>query len=113
MLRAPVHSGLLPRSLKRIAARGSLSQTARRVTQNMNHDLHSNHDLITPTNNNSKFNRSLWCVILFLLSTSGSQAEPATNPVIPAPLGYQADWRWVKGAVFVPTKYVNEAQLWD
>ena len=32
MLRAPVHSGLLPRSLKRIAARGSLLQTACRAT---------------------------------------------------------------------------------
>jgi hypothetical protein len=41
-----------------------------------------------------------------LLSVSSIQAEPA-------PLSYQADWRWVKGAVFVPTKDVNEAQQWD
>ena len=26
---------------------------------------------------------------------------------------YRADWRWVKGAVFVPTSAVNEAQQWD
>ena len=48
-----------------------------------------------------------------LLPASGIQAEPVTNTDIPAPLGYKADWRWVKGAVFVPTKYVNEAQQWD
>jgi len=26
---------------------------------------------------------------------------------------YQADWRWVHGAVFIPTSAVNEAQQWD
>jgi hypothetical protein len=31
----------------------------------------------------------------------------------PAPLSYKADWRWVQGAVFVPTSCVNEAQQWD
>ncbi len=40
-------------------------------------------------------------------------ADSITNLDIPKPLSYQADWRWVKGAVFVPTKYVNEAQQWD
>jgi hypothetical protein len=37
-------------------------------------------------------------------------AEDAAAPV---PLGYHADWRWVQGVVFVPTKAVNEAQQWD
>lgn len=48
-----------------------------------------------------------------LLSASVLKAEPSASPALPAPLGYQADWRWVKGAVFVPTKDVNEAQQWD
>ena len=34
----------------------------------------------------------------------------ATNATAPA---YRADWRWVHGAVFVPTSAVNEAQQWD
>jgi hypothetical protein len=38
-------------------------------------------------------------------------AAPDTN--LPPALTYHSDWRWVKGAVFVPTKYVNEAQQWD
>src|SRR5208283_2214368 len=50
-----------------------------------------------------------WCV----LAASSLQAEPTADAAIPAPLSYHADWRWVKGAVFVPTKYVNEAQQWD
>ena len=32
---------------------------------------------------------------------------------LPAPLSCHADWRWVRGAVFVPTSAVNEAQQWD
>ena len=52
-------------------------------------------------------------VALCLLSSSVVRAEPATEVNIPAPLGYHADWRWVQGAVFVPTKDVNEAQQWD
>jgi hypothetical protein len=51
--------------------------------------------------------------IIFRLSAPVIQAEPAANAATPAPLSYKADWRWVKGAVFVPTKYVNEAQQWD
>src|ERR1039458_2968012 len=47
-----------------------------------------------------------------LLAPSALKAQPA-DATIPAPLSYHADWRWVKGAVFVPTKYVNEAQQWD
>ena len=50
---------------------------------------------------------------LCLLLSSVVRAEPATEVNIPAPLGYHADWRRVQGAVFVPTKYVNEAQQWD
>jgi hypothetical protein len=51
--------------------------------------------------------------VAFLLSASGLIAGTVTNTAAPVPLSYQADWRWVKGAVFVPTKYVNEAQQWD
>lgn len=47
--------------------------------------------------------------LLLLTSVLDSPAESATN----ASPGFQADWRWVKGVVFVPTKYVNEAQQWD
>jgi len=69
----------------------------------------------------SKFSRSFWLatggVVLaagaFLLSASGIIAGPVTNTAAPTPLSCKADWRWVKGAVFVPTKYVNEAQQWD
>ena len=45
-----------------------------------------------------------------------SPAQPATLVaaiVMPAPLSCTSDWRWVKGAVFVPTKCVNQAQQWD
>jgi hypothetical protein len=69
----------------------------------------------------SKFTRSFWLATggavlaagAFLLSASGMIAGPVTNTAAPAPLSCKADWRWVKGAVFVPTKYVNEAQQWD
>ena len=87
----------------------------------MNHNIFPNCDAFTPTNGNSKFNRSSWpaigraavVAVLFLLPASGIKAEPMTNTAMPTALGYKADWRWVKGAVFVPTKYVNEAQQWD
>jgi hypothetical protein len=52
-------------------------------------------------------------LVLFALSLSGAGPQPVTDTNIPAPLSYKADWRWVKGAVFVPTKFVNEAQQWD
>ena len=48
-----------------------------------------------------------------LLAVAGLAMAAAAGAAVPAPLSYQADWRWVKGAVFVPTKYVNEAQQWD
>jgi hypothetical protein len=51
-------------------------------------------------------------VSLFLGLVLNLTAQPASDP-LPAPLSYQADWRWVKGAVFVPTSAVNEAQQWD
>jgi len=38
---------------------------------------------------------------------------PSSEIVTPAPLSCTSDWRWVKGAVFVPTKCVNQAQQWD
>jgi hypothetical protein len=49
----------------------------------------------------------------FVLSPLSVAAGAADNPGAPAPLSYKADWRWVKGAVFVPTTDVNEAQQWD
>ena len=69
----------------------------------------------------SIFNRPFWlgtggtilAAAAFLWPGSGLRASAAESADTPAPLGYQADWRWVKGAVFVPTKYVNEAQQWD
>src|SRR5579872_4882297 len=62
------------------------------------------------------FNRQIAGVVtlgaLMLFSTPlVAQADSTTNEP-PAP-GYKADWRWVKGAVFVPTTAVNEAQEWD
>ena len=48
--------------------------------------------------------------VLFSAVTINAVAE---NSPAPAPLSYKADWRWVKGAVFVPTSAVNEAQQWD
>lgn len=51
--------------------------------------------------------------LLWLFSAADTKAESPTDSNTPAPLTYKADWRWVKGAVFVPTRYVNEAQQWD
>ena len=51
--------------------------------------------------------------VLFSTNAPAVKADTAVNTNLPAPLGYKADWRWVKGAVFVPTKDVNEAQQWD
>jgi len=51
---------------------------------------------------------------LLLSSLAGLYATEvppsAANAAAPA---YRADWRWVHGAVFVPTSAVNEAQQWD
>lgn len=48
-----------------------------------------------------------------LLAAAGcaapSQPHAASAPAAPA----ARDWRWVQGAVFVPTNAVNEAQQWD
>ncbi len=50
--------------------------------------------------------------VLFTCAASLRAADaPAAN--LPPTMTYHSDWRWVKGAVFVPTKYVNEAQQWD
>jgi hypothetical protein len=48
-----------------------------------------------------------------LISASGLKAVSATVTNWTSPMSYKTDWRWVQGAVFVPTKYVNEAQQWD
>jgi hypothetical protein len=44
---------------------------------------------------------------LLILGLAGSTAAAAPSPKEPR------DWRWVQGAVFVPTSAVNEAQQWD
>jgi hypothetical protein len=44
-----------------------------------------------------------------LLAGCVTTQKPALAPQAAAP----ADWRWVQGAVFVPTSSVNEAQQWD
>jgi len=90
-------------------------------SQNMSNQIPSHHNPLAPATGNSRINREFWRItsktvvaaVALVVSASGSHAEPAINTVTPAPLGYQADWRWVKGAVFVPTKDVNEAQQWD
>ena len=90
------------------------------MKQNRNLNVFRNDDTFATTAS-SKFNGSFWPAIggaavtgiMFLLSPSGLKAAPVESTAAPAPLSYKTDWRWVKGAVFVPTKYVNEAQQWD
>jgi PA14 domain len=41
-----------------------------------------------------------------------AQGRAAAGDAAPAPQAAR-DWRWVQGAVFVPTNCVNEAQQWD
>ena len=49
------------------------------------------------------------CLVAF-----GQQATFPAEESLPKPNPtYQADWRWVHGAVFVPTSAINEAQQWD
>jgi hypothetical protein len=57
--------------------------------------------------------RTVIAWVLFSLSMAGTGAGLATNPASASFSGQKTDWRWVTGAVFVPTKYVNEAQQWD
>lgn len=47
------------------------------------------------------------------LLPSNLKAQPSTTASTPPPFSCHSDWRWVKGAVFVPTTAVNEAQQWD
>jgi hypothetical protein len=87
----------------------------------MNHNVPSSHAMLR--RHQAKPDRRLTSVLggmalaaaLFRLSAMNSHAALETNATVgpPAPMSYRADWRWVKGAVFVPTKYVNEAQQWD
>jgi hypothetical protein len=51
------------------------------------------------------------CVAGFLINQA--HRAVAEDAAAAAPPGYHADWRWVQGVVFVPTKAVNEAQQWD
>jgi hypothetical protein len=68
---------------------------------------------IAPPAGLAKLNRSFWAAVALLLSALSFPATAAEEADAPAPLSYKADWKWVKGAVFVPTKDVNEAQQWD
>ena len=70
---------------------------------------------ITRTGNRllgNQFNLVL-AALICLLSAPNLWAESTTDSKSSEPPKYQADWRWVKGAVFVPTSCVNEAQQWD
>lgn len=58
--------------------------------------------------------------LALLAADTNTDAEPAVpKPSIKEPSAppggftVKKDWRWVKGAVFVPTNCVNEAQQWD
>jgi hypothetical protein len=44
-------------------------------------------------------------------ATASTNAAPAAPP--PPAMAVKKDWRWVRGAVFVPTNAVNEGQEWD
>ena len=46
-------------------------------------------------------------LFLFAGRTAAADASPAAQAGVPR------DWRWVQGAVFVPTTCTNEAQQWD
>jgi len=50
-------------------------------------------------------------LLFSLTELHAADAPPSVAKAI-APT-YRADWRWVHGAVFVPTSAVNEAQQWD
>lgn len=49
--------------------------------------------------------------LLICALSVGARCEATPLSASPAP--YRGDWRWVQGAVFVPTNCVNEAQQWD
>ena len=71
---------------------------------------------ITSMRNVTLMKRITYLTLTALLFASvamrhAAEAQPST-PNAKAPT-YQADWRWVHGAVFVPTSAVNEAQQWD
>jgi len=51
-------------------------------------------------------------VVVWLLNCCVAPPIFADDASTTAP-AVQRDWRWVKGAVFVPTNAVNEAQMWD
>jgi hypothetical protein len=53
----------------------------------------------------------LGVVIAVLLELATARTTVGAQPdELPAA---KLDWRWVHGAVFVPTNCVNEAQMWD
>ena len=87
----------------------------------MNDQFLSLADGLNRTRNNANPARLLCSAVCGLVlaalavtdTAATAQAQPPAATDLPAPLSYQSDWRWVKGAVFVPTSAVNEAQQWD
>ncbi len=61
----------------------------------------------------TKIGRQILFAATALWFATAAQPVLADTAAAPAPLSYKADWRWVKGTVFVPTRDVNEAQQWD
>jgi len=62
------------------------------------------------------FYRRLICfatVAAAFLSLFATMAKGDTTTNGSSSPAFKADWRWVKGTVFVPTTAVNEAQQWD
>ncbi|HZL43230.1 MAG TPA: hypothetical protein VFD66_08105 [Verrucomicrobiae bacterium] len=57
--------------------------------------------------------RRLFILTCFLVAIGWQGFCAANDQAKATGPGYQADWRWVHGAVFVPTSAVNEAQQWD
>jgi hypothetical protein len=57
--------------------------------------------------------RRLFILTCLLVAFGRQEFCAASDQVKATGPGYQADWRWVHGAVFVPTSAVNEAQQWD
>jgi hypothetical protein len=54
---------------------------------------------------------ALRATVLLVLAAAGCVSPKRPPAAAPAPTA--RDWRWVQGAVFVPTNCVNEAQQWD
>ncbi len=73
---------------------------------------HTIHHIMTNSIQNLIRTTTSGAVSLLLLA-SMAQADSTTDLSLSPSPAFKADWRWVKGAVFVPTTAVNEAQQWD